>query len=70
MTNDFLVLCICTAYEQGVGHVIRAELSNPYPECSLEAEAWDLGRQEGQRMVMARYDAEFNRQREHLKVAA
>lgn len=62
MTGDFLVQRICTAYEQGVGHALRNELSNPHKECSLEAEAWDLGRQQGQNMLLAGYDAEFRKE--------
>lgn len=44
-----LVLRITTAYEQGFGHAMRAELSNPYAGGTLEAEAWDHGREVGAR---------------------
>jgi hypothetical protein len=45
--SDYLVLRICTAYEQGVGHAQRADLDNPYVPCTPEAEAWWLGREQG-----------------------
>lgn len=45
--DDMLVVRITTAYEQGVGHALRDELSNPYEEGSQEAEAWNEGREFG-----------------------
>lgn len=48
-TQNDLVLRITTAYEQGFGHALRTELSNPYQEGTLEAEAWDNGREVGKR---------------------
>ena len=45
MTADHIVLRICTAYDRG--HYETTE--NPFPECSLEAEAWNLGRETLQR---------------------
>lgn len=47
--SDSLVLRITTAYEQGFGHALRTELDNPYQEGTLEAEAWDTGREVGKR---------------------
>ena len=44
-----LVLRITTAYEQGVGHARRTELSNPYGEGTPDYEAWDMGREFGLR---------------------
>lgn len=42
------VLIITTAYEQGVGHANRPELSNPYARGDGRARlAWDLGREFG-----------------------
>lgn len=43
------VVAITTAYEQGFGHARRDELSNPYKSGTPEAEAWDIGREEGKR---------------------
>ena len=45
--NHHLVLRITTAYEQGVGHARRTELSNPYGKGTPEYEAWDMGREFG-----------------------
>lgn len=44
-----LVKRITIAYEQGVGHALRTELSNPYSVDPMERDAWDRGRKEGQR---------------------
>lgn len=46
-SRDHLVLRICTAYEQGVGHARRDELENPYVPGSPEFEAWFIGREWG-----------------------
>ena len=44
------VLIITTAYEQGVGHANRPELSNPYTGGDGRARlAWDLGREFGKK---------------------
>lgn len=48
-----LVLRITTAYEQGFGHAWRLELSNPYKASTPEHEAWDMGREVGQRKTAA-----------------
>ena len=41
------VLKITTAYEQGVGHALRSELSNPYTVNTPEHTAWNIGREYG-----------------------
>lgn len=38
---------ITTAYEQGVGHALRSELSNPYKMNTPEHTAWNIGREYG-----------------------
>jgi len=43
-----LVVRVCTAYEQGFGQSGRA-LANPYEMLSAEAEAWNIGWQEGKK---------------------
>lgn len=45
MTADHIVLRIRTAYDRG--HYETT--ANPFPDCSLEAEAWGLGRETQQR---------------------
>ena len=47
--GGMLVTRITCAYEQGVGHALRHELSNPYNPGTLEHEAWDHGREYGRR---------------------
>lgn len=42
--DDLSIHGIVTAYEQGIGHAFRDELSNPYREDSDEYAAWDKGR--------------------------
>lgn len=68
------VHAITTAYEQGVGHALRNELTNPYTpgsDCSL---AWDIGRKTGARIQSARAVAQQLQQatdtREGLTVLA
>ncbi len=41
------ILEITTAYEQGYGHAMRVELSNPYLPGSDGHRAWDEGRRIG-----------------------
>lgn len=66
--TESLVLRITTAYEQGFGHALRSELSNPYSAGSVEAEAWDHGREVGRRRhVPADTEAQV---RENCAVAA
>ena len=40
-----MVVRTTVAYEQGVGHARRSELSNPYGEGTPEYEAWNCGRE-------------------------
>lgn len=49
----FSVLSITTAYEQGFGQALRDDVRNPYAAASLEAEAWDHGREVGKQKQAA-----------------
>lgn len=46
--DKFLVLRVTTAYKQGYQHALRHELSNPYEPNTIDADAWDRGRSQGQ----------------------
>ena len=42
---------ITTAYEQGFGHALRDDLTNPYTPGSGCSLAWDIGRKSGARIA-------------------
>ena len=62
-----LVLRITVAYEQGVGHARRTELSNPYAQGTPEYEAWDMGREFGLRKP-EKITVTFESERDYLDV--
>lgn len=62
-----LILRITVAYEQGVGHARRTELSNPYGEGTIEYRAWNMGREFGLRKP-EKITVTFDSERDYLDV--
>jgi hypothetical protein len=50
-SDESLLVRVCTAYEQGFGQTGRG-LTNPYGLSTPEAEAWNIGWQEGKKRLI------------------